>query len=143
MAELSKPLPGEMLKISTDRFTEPYWEATRERKLVVAQCTNCQTVRHPPGPFCPNCQYQDVDWIEPSGKGEIYSYTVATRSPYTGKVPDFTFIPAVVTLDDQPTVRMIANIVDADPADVAIGKKVTLDWNPMPDGRAVPTFRLA
>jgi uncharacterized OB-fold protein len=38
---------------------------------------------------------------------------------------------------------MISTLVDADPADIAIGRKVLLDWNPLPDGRNIPTFRLA
>jgi uncharacterized protein len=141
--ERTKALPGEMLRVSTNRFTEPFWDATRERKLIIAKCANCGTFRHPAGPFCANCQKQEIDWVEPKGEGVIYSYTICRRSPYPGKVPDFTYAPIVVELPDAPGTRMISTLIDADPADIAVGRKVVLDWNPLPDGHHVPTFRLA
>jgi uncharacterized OB-fold protein len=57
-------------------------------------------------------------------------------------VPDFTYAPIVVELSDAPGVRIISTLVDGDPAEIAIGRKVVLDWNPLPDGRNIPTFRL-
>jgi uncharacterized OB-fold protein len=140
--ERTKPLPGEMLRISTNRFTEPFWEATRDRRLIIAKCTHCGTLRHPPGPYCANCQHQDIEWIEPNGEGTIYSYTICRRSPYPGKVADFTYAPIVVELSDAPGIRVISTLVDGDPADIAIGAKVQLDWNSLPDGLNIPTFRL-
>ena len=140
-AQRTKPLPGEMLRISTDNFTAPFWEATRERKLLIARCANCGTFRHPAGPFCPTCLCQEVTWFAPRGDGLIYSYTICRRSPYKGVVPDFTYAPIVVELPDAPGIRMISTLVDADPAQIHIGQKVVLDWNPLPDGMHVPTFR--
>lgn len=139
--QLTRSLPGEMLKISTDSYTEPFWEATRLRRLLIAQCVQCGAFRHPPGPFCPICLHQQIVWFEPSGEGEIYSYTICRRSPYRDTISDFTYAPIVVELPDVPGVRLISTLVDADPDEIRIGQKVMLDWNPLPDGRHVPTFR--
>lgn len=141
--EMTKALPGDMLRISTNNFTEAFWDATRKKKLTIAKCTQCGTFRHPAGPFCANCLNQGVEWFEPKGDGIIYSYTICTRSPYRSKVPDFTYAPIVVELPDVPGIRMISTLVDADPETIHIGQKVVIDWNPLPDGINVPTFRPA
>jgi uncharacterized OB-fold protein len=137
---LSRALPGEHVHITTDPWTEPFWQAAKESRLVAAQCGECQTFRMPPTPFCPNCQSQNTLWPQLSGRGTVYSYAVCNRSPFPG-VEDFVYIPVVVELDDAPGIRLVSNLIDMDPATVSIGMAVSVDWNPITEGWQQPVFR--
>lgn len=137
---LSRALPGEHVHITTDPWTEPFWQAAKEHRLVAAQCIDCQTFRMPPTPFCPHCQSQNTQWPQLSGKGTVYSFAVCNRSPFPG-VEDFVYIPVVVELDGAPSIRLVSNLIDIEPANVSIGMAVTVDWNPITDGWQQPVFR--
>lgn len=138
-----KPVPGEFIKISTNTWTEPFWKAGQQDKLVVCQCAKCKTQRIPPTPFCPNCQSQEVEWPELSGRGKVYSYSICHRSPYPGLAPDATYAPVIVELDDAPGIRLISNVIDCTVEEVKIGMPVQVLWNPIQDGWKVPIFRPA
>ena len=53
---------------------------------------------------------------------------------------DIVLVPAVLDLDGAPGARLIANIVDVDPA---IGMRVRVSFAPVADGWKPPQFRSA
>jgi uncharacterized OB-fold protein len=134
------PVPGEHIKIVTDTWTEPFWAAGKEDRLVVATCAECKTHRMPPTPFCPKCQSQSVEWPELSGRGTVYSYSICHASPFPGRVENMTYAPVIVELDDAPGIRLVSNLVNATLADLKIGLPVQVSWNPIQDGWKVPVF---
>jgi len=143
---MSRPqgaLPADFAEIGPDSWTEPFWLAAREHRLTVPRCTNCGTFRFPPGPFCHECQHQDVEHVEMSGTGTIYTYTIA-RHPVVPTLADSVpYAVAVIELDGAPGVRMIANIVDSDVELVRIGTRVELAWDDVNAEVTIPRFRLA
>lgn len=141
-ANISRALPGEHVHIGTDPWTEPFWQAAKAEHLTAAQCAECGTFRMPPTPFCPQCQSQQTQWPELPGTGTIYSFAVCDRSPFPG-VPDFVYVPIVVDLDGAPGARLVSNLVGVEPAQVKIGMKVRVDWNPISEGWKQPVFRVA
>jgi len=135
-------LPPELIGLTPNAWTEPFWQATAEHRLVVPRCTACGTYRFPPTPFCFACRAQDVEWVEQSGDGEIYSFTVI-RHPVIPNVADaLPLVAAVVELPDTGGCRVVGNIVDVDPADVTIGLPVRVDWYDAWPDATVPVFRL-
>ena len=46
-------------------------------------------------------------------------------------------------LPDAPGARLVTNIVDVDPAEVAIGTDLSVDFHPIADGWLLPVFRVA
>lgn len=136
---IAKPIPGEKIRIAMDHYTAPYWEAAKERRLTACQCEGCGTFRMPPTPFCPKCLCEEVRWPRLGGTGTIFSYTICTRSPYVD-VPDFTYVVAIVELDDAPGARLVANLVDIDTSMVEIGLPVAVAWQPSSDGWLIPIF---
>lgn len=141
MTMLSRALPAEHVQIGTDPWTEPFWTAAKERRLTAAQCADCGHFRMPPTPFCPQCQSQATLWPTLLGTGVIYSFAVCTKSPFPG-LPDFVYIPIVVELDGAPGIRLVSNLINADPAGVAIGQRLTVDWHPVAEGFVLPVFRI-
>jgi uncharacterized OB-fold protein len=54
-----------------------------------------------------------------------------------GRMP---YVAALVDLEEG--IRVLSNVVDCDPAQVAVGAQVEVRWQPLIDGRALPWFRL-
>lgn len=138
MADVSTaPLVAE-LSIPIDSWTKPFWDAAAEHRLVLPACGDCGTFRWPPGPFCPQCQSQSVDW-KPAGVGRIYSYT--TVRPKTRDGEAVLHIPALVEFPDAGGVRLLAAIVGTTPEAIHIGAAVEPDWITAANAE-VPIFRL-
>jgi uncharacterized OB-fold protein len=138
---LAKLPPEDLIVLTPDEWTVPFWEAAAEHRLVVPRCTACGRYRFPPSPFCWNCQAQEVEWVEQSGHGTVYSYTVVWHPllpEVAGAVP---YVPAVVELPDTGGVRIVGNLVDVRPSEVRIGCDVELVWRDVREGTSVPTFR--
>jgi uncharacterized OB-fold protein len=81
--------------------------------------------------------HPDLEWREVSGKGEIFTYTIARRArePFQGHEP---FFIATVTLD--VGVNVLANIVHCGLDEMRIGLKVKPFWAPLPNGAHLLMF---
>jgi uncharacterized protein len=131
-------LPGDTVHITTDPYTEPFWQAAKEDKLTACQCGSCGHFRMPPTPFCPECQSTEINWPELSGRGTVYSFAVVHGFP---GLPDLTLVPVVVDLDDAPGARLVTNVIDVIPDDVEIGMPIEVAFSPIADGWKLPVFR--
>ncbi|WP_334128536.1 Zn-ribbon domain-containing OB-fold protein [Sneathiella sp.] len=118
-----------------------YWANCSEKKLTFQRCGSCKSFRHPPGPFCPQCQSDKIEWVEAPDEAELFTFTflhhpaheaVRTRVPYN---------VAVVSFPSLGGVRLITNIVDAEPGELEIGMKVRLLWGTSGNGQIIPLFK--
>ena len=117
----------------------PWWQAAAEHRLVVQRCAPCQHLRHPPAPICPECRSDEADWKELSGRGEVYTYTLVHRPLAAGQ--ELPFVVAVIALEGAEGLRMISNLVEVAPEDLAIGMPVEVVWEDMSADLAIPRFR--
>jgi uncharacterized OB-fold protein len=141
---LAKRPPPELFKLSTNHWTQPFWDATARHELVAAQCTDCGSFRLPPTPFCPCCQSQRITWTVLSGHGTVYSYTIVERAIFAGMDAHLPYVPAVIALEGAGGARLISNVVDVEVADLHVGMAVQVVWDDVSDqGVAVPRFRPA
>jgi uncharacterized OB-fold protein len=129
------PAPAPIVNAETKHF----WDATQEGKLLLTRCKECNTVIWYPRAFCPECSSFDTEWVEASGRGTIYSYTVNRRGQ--GDYRDMAFVLAYVELEEGP--RMLTNIVDCDIESVRVGDAVEVVFHPTSAGPALPRFRPA
>jgi uncharacterized OB-fold protein len=134
MAEYAKPLP------LPDGETKPYWDATKEHRLLIKRCQDCQTAIFYPRSVCPSCMSDRVDWVAASGRGTIYSYTVVRRAP-PQFVEDAPYVVALIDLAEG--VRLMSNVVGASPSDVRIGAVVEVVFEDVTPEITLPKFRLA
>ncbi|KDA01727.1 Zn-ribbon domain-containing OB-fold protein [Hyphomonas oceanitis] len=139
---VAQAVPGDHIQITTDTWTEPYWQAAKEERLTACQCGKCGHFRMPPTAFCPGCQSQDVKWPTLPGTATVFSFAICTRSPFPD-VPDFVYVPIVVDLDGAPGARLVSNLVGMPAEDVTIGMKVAVEWNDIQDGWKLPIFHKA
>jgi hypothetical protein len=124
-----------------DDLTAAWWDGTRERLLLLQRCGTCGEVQHHPRHVCLSCGATDgLGWVESDGSGTVDTFTVVHRAPR----PDLEapYVVARVRLDDGPV--LLSRIV-GEPGqlpEVRIGDVVSLAWEPLADGRALPVFRL-
>lgn len=133
--------PPEMALLNPDRFTEPFWKAATEHRLVCARCAACGTFRMPPAVRCHACQSADVEYAELPGTGSVYSFTVIHKAVIPTLADSVPYIVAVVELDGAPGARLVTNLVEVDPADVSIGMPVEVAWDDVTPDVTLPRFR--
>jgi uncharacterized protein len=133
-------LPAEFTALHVDAWTAPFWEATTRHELIAPKCTKCGEFRMPPAPFCWNCRAQDVEWVTLPGTGSIFTYTV-THQPLLPSLADVVpYITVVVDMDGAAGVRLVSQLVNADPSTLAIGQRVDVVWDDIREGTTVPRF---
>ncbi len=101
------------------------WRETEYRyNLIGYKCKNCNRTYFPPRDICPYCHRESIGKMEKfklSGNGEITSYSIVheSSSAFKRQVP---YVMALIKLNEGPVIT--AQIVDCDPDNVEIGKKV-------------------
>jgi uncharacterized OB-fold protein len=116
-----------------------FWEGTAEGQLRIQHCPTCGRLRHPPGPMCPSCGAEKQDWIVASGRGTVFSYVVHHHPKVPGK--QLPFVVALVELEEG--VRMLGELIDVEPAQVAIGMPVEVALTRIDDDLTLPFWRPA
>ncbi len=130
-----KPVP------IVNEWARPFWEAAREERLVLQQCEDCKKHIFYPRMVCPHCMSDNLIWVNVSGNGTVYSYTVVENNPPSAFVNDVPYVVAVVQLEEG--VRMLSNIVDCSPADVKCDMPVQVTFEKLDDEFTLPKFRPA
>jgi uncharacterized OB-fold protein len=125
-----------------DELSAPYWAAAARHVLAIARCSRCQAYTIPPDVSCPECGSTDPDYTyqEVSGRARVRSWTVVRKSFLDGF--DVPFLLVDVELVEQPELRMIGRLLDGPDAAVAIGAPVTVAFEDLTAGVAIPAFSL-
>jgi uncharacterized OB-fold protein len=117
-------------------LSRPFWDACAEGRLLYQRCTSCDHAIFNPAPLCPRCFARDLAWHESSGRGSIYSWTIAHRpmtASYTAP-----YAPIIVDLDEG--YQMVSNLIGCGVDDVAIGLRVRVDFHAV-GAVTLPYFR--
>lgn len=120
-------------------ISAPFWEATRDRRLLLQRCKVSGRYQHYPRPVSlVTGRSTDLEWCEVSGRGAVFSYTVVRRArpPFRGHEP---YAEVSVRLDEG--VNVIANLVGCRLDEVEIGMRVEPQWHPLEDGTHLLMFR--
>jgi uncharacterized OB-fold protein len=111
--------------------TEAFWKAAADGKFMLRRCTACGKAHWYPRAICPFCMSDKTEWVEGSGRGKIYTFSVMRRAPEPYAI-------GYVTLEEGPS--MLTNFVDCDFDKLRIGQSVKLKFTPTEGGAPVPTF---
>jgi hypothetical protein len=112
--------------------TRAYWDAVDAKRLLLKTCGDCAKAHYYPRSHCPFCLSANTAWKEASGRGEVYSYSIANRA-------DPPYVVAYVKLAEGP--MLLTNIVGCAPSYVRIGQAVEVTFAPDADGRTRPYFQ--
>jgi hypothetical protein len=130
---IEKPLPV------VDEDSQPFWEAARRGDLLLKLCSSCRQYHFFPRAICPYCHSDAVTWAPSSGRGTIYSFTVARRPAGPAFKDDVPYAIALVQLNEGPRI-MTRIMADADA--VRIGLPVEVMFQAASDEVSLPYFKV-
>ena len=113
-----------------DALTAPFFAGAARGELVVTRCTGCDAYVWYPQPSCPACGGA-LEWVPVSGRGTLFSWTVLRRAflpAFEDMVP---FTSALVALAEDPAVRIVTYLVDADPGSLRADMPVEAVFRPL------------
>ena len=122
-----KPLP------EVTPVNQPFWDGAKAGKLMMQKCANCSTWVFPPRPVCGDCASEKLDWVQVSGKGKIFCFTIIREVVGTalrGFGPDIPYVTAWVDLDDGP--RLCSNVIGCPIEQVKIDMPVVKSCSKIP-----------
>ena len=102
--------------------TRPFWAGLREHKLKLQRSKKTGKVIYYPRLVSPYGPKDELEWVECSGKGTVYSFTIARRPTAPQWNDDGDYAIAIVELDEGA--RLTANILNCPPEAENIGMKV-------------------
>ena len=135
MSAGQRPLP------QPDSETRFYWDAARDHRLAILRCVECARFVHYPRSACPSCAGDRLQPTTVSGKGKIYSFTVTHYASAPGFDREVPFVVALVELDEDPSVRLIANVRECEASAVRIGMPVEVLYEDVTETVTLPQFR--
>lgn len=114
----TRPLP------KPTSLTEPFWQATKEGRLLTQRCAGCGKFVFRPEMACPGCFGSDLEWVESSGRGEVYSFSIVHRAPSPAfEVP---YVVAIVELEEGW--HLLTHVVGCEPDEVRVGLSVRVSF---------------
>jgi uncharacterized OB-fold protein len=109
----------------------PFWAAAAEGRFLLPQCESCGQHHWHPRAVCPFCHSDKIAWREASGKGSIFSYSIArTWSP--------PHVVAFVRVVEGPV--LLTKILDCDFAELRIDLPVHVKLCAVGKGRSAAFF---
>jgi len=124
---VAAPADGKIIPRIT-AANRPFWEALRQRRFITTRCGKCAAISFPPRLLCPACGSDEREWVELSGRGEIYAWT-RNRIVPRGYIQEAPYLTAMVDLEEGP--RLLTRIENAANEELRIGQAVRIGFKPL------------
>jgi uncharacterized OB-fold protein len=106
--------------------TEFFWTSGADGRLRFLCCTTCGYFVHPPSPICPRCLTKTLEPKVVSGRATVATFTINVQPWIPGFDPPY--VIAIVEMEEQPSVRLMTNIIGCPPEEVSIGMPVEVEF---------------
>ncbi len=103
-------------------WNRSYWTSGETGQLRFQHCLACDRLQHPPTPICRTCGSDDLGERDVSGRGVVQSHTT-TQGRWHPDDP-YSYVVAVVAIEEDPGVRLTTNVVGCPPDEVRVGLPV-------------------
>jgi uncharacterized OB-fold protein len=94
-----------------------------------------------PREVCPECLSPEMTWVKVSGKGTLYSYTIAQAPTHPSFTEDVPYVIAIVELAEGP--RITTNIVGCKLEDLKVNMPVVASFADVTPDVTLVKFRPA
>ena len=122
----------------TDALSSRFWQGTRERKLMIQRCTATQRPQWYPRSHSMHAPGAPVEWMQASGRGTLFTYSVIHRGNGTTPTP---YICAVVELEEG--VLFTTTLRGVGDGDIRIGMPLQVDYAEAGPDLVLPFFKPA
>jgi uncharacterized OB-fold protein len=129
----ARPLP------TLEGLSKEFYEWCKRGELRFQRCADCGAWRHVPREMCAECGSAKWKWTRSSGRGSVFTWTVAARAMHPAFADDVPFAPAVIELDEG--VRLLSRVVDCPPEELEIGMPVEVVFEDVAPEITLPKFR--
>ena len=130
-----------MFNLMIDKDSKVFWDGAKENKLMIQKSKLTGKYFLYSLGHSNISAAEDYDWVEASGKGSIYSFTVSYipggSKYYLDKTP---YIIGSILLEED--VRLTSNIITDRIDEVKIGKKVEVVFKRLNENIIFPCFKL-
>ena len=131
-----KPIPD------PSPHAKPFWDGAKAGKLMLPRCTACNRVHWYPRLICPHCHATEIEWVEGSGEGTIYTFAVQHRA-FGGWAAETPFVTAYLDLNEGDRMVTVLRGVDpTKPEEIKIGAKVRVEFEPASADVHIPFWRV-
>lgn len=96
-----------------------FWKALGDGRIVLPRCETCKRLHFYPRVVCPLCHSTALEWVEASGRAEVYTTTTVRRPADQGG--DYNL--AIIELEEG--VRLMSRVEGVAPDTVRIGMRLT------------------
>lgn len=136
MTTFKRPRAGIPLPRPT-ALSSPHWDGARAGRLRVQKCLDCGVHVFIPQPCCTSCMGSRLEWVDSSGRGTLYSYTIVHRP----QQPAFEVPYAVAIVQLEEGWHMLSNLIDVELEKIEVGMPLEVVFHEMQDGITLPLFR--
>jgi uncharacterized protein len=124
-----------------DFDAQEFWAGCNRGELLMQRCAACKKFRWLPRPMCPACNSLEREWVEVSGKGKVYSWTIITHPVHPAAVSKVPYNVAQVQLDEDPDLILVTNLVGLTNEDIRIDMPVQVVFEELQPGVRLPKFK--
>ena len=135
MTEIVRPKPLPVITAEN----RPFWEGCRQGKLLLQYCDQCKMYQFYPRLYCMHCGADETRWVEASGRGSVYSFTIIRQNKAPEFVRETPYNVTLVQLEEGP--RMMTSIVDCAPEDLRVDLPVTVVFEEASETISLPHFK--
>ncbi len=132
---------------------DPEWEPTREffsaaagNELAIPRCEACGRLNWTPPEQCRSCASDRLEWTVVSGRARLFSWARVERAWVKAYQSITPYTTGIVTLEEDPALRLVTLIVAAEPAQLRADLPLEAVFRPLPypeasSSQLVPQFK--
>jgi uncharacterized OB-fold protein len=121
--------------------TRPFWDGLAAGEVRLQRCRACGAWVFYPRPRCSACLSDELDWHTVSGRGTLYTYTVARQPTHPAFAAEVPQLLAIVELEEG--VRLTTTLVEVAPEDLRVGLPLAPVFDHGSDGVTLLRYRAA
>ncbi len=118
--------------------TRPFWGGTKQHKLKAYKCLNCGAY-YWPAIDCMKCEHPVMEWVEVTGQGEIYTFTIIHQVYHPSWKDEVPYNVCWIKLDEGPI--LISSVIGCDNNDLYIGMRVEAVFDDVTAEVTLPRFK--
>lgn len=126
----ARPLPEQ-----NDR-TRPFFEGVRRGTLMIQRCRRCRTHQLPARFACDECLSGELEWVEASGRGKIFSFVLVHQRYHPAFETPYNV--TLVELDEGP--RLVSSVVGIADEEIKVGMPVEVEFESVTEEISLPRF---